>query len=93
MAFEVLKSETTKTITVQTTLQITDPELQRELGSVVHIIDTINAETGSPIESVYRSNHGYELNYDNCASWALERLYDFVNEGELDELLQGTQSK
>jgi hypothetical protein len=89
MAFEVLKSETTKTITVHTTLQITDdPELQQELGSVVHIIDTINAETGNLIESVYRSSHGYELDYDTCASWALEQLYDFVNEGELDELLR-----
>jgi hypothetical protein len=89
MAFEVLKSETTKTITVHTTLQITDdPELQQELGSVVHIIDTINAETGNLIGSVYRSNHGYELGDDNCASWALEQLYDFVNEGELDQLLR-----
>ena len=83
MAFEVLKSEATKTmatktITVHTTLQITDdPELQQELGSVVHIIDTINAKTGK-IESVYCSNHGYELDCDTCAGWALEQLYDFV---------------
>jgi carbamoylphosphate synthase large subunit len=80
MAFEILKSETVKTITVLTILQITDPELQRELGSIVHIIDTINAETGSPIESVYRNKDGYELNYDTCESWAIEKLWDFVED-------------
>ncbi len=77
--FELVDTEIKATITKKWTIQIHEPELQRELGSIVWVIDTMTL-SGELIETVYRSRGGYELNYDNCSADAMEALEQYLDE-------------
>jgi hypothetical protein len=77
--FELVDTEIKPTITKKWTIQIHDPELKSELGSIVFVIDTMTL-SGEVIETVYRSKNGYELNYDNCSADAMEVLEQYLDE-------------